>query len=144
LYVKSFIDPHAEGTAIQASDEFDHLIPSFIIKKEQALLSITPKDFSFIVEENLSDIFTILAGLGITINLMQNSALSFSIVFDDKKNNVERVIQAFEKDFELELTKSTELVTIRHYDNATIDLVTKGKAILVEQRIKDTVRMILN
>lgn len=144
LYVKSFIDPHAEGTAIQASDEFDHLIPSFIIKKEQALLSITPKDFSFIVEENLSDIFTSLAELGITINLMQNSALSFSIVFDDKKSNVERVIQAFEKDFELELTKSTELVTIRHYDNATIELVTSGKAILVEQRIKDTVRMILN
>ncbi len=144
LFVKSFIEPLAAGTEIQASEEFDNLIPSFIIKKEQVLLSITPKDFSFIVEENLSEIFTTLAELTVTINLMQNSALSFSVVFDNKKTNLALVQKALTKDFELDSTVGVELVTIRHYDQETIDLLIASKKVLVEQRIGDTIRMILS
>ena len=80
LYVKSFIDPHADGTVIQDSTEFDHLVPSFIFKMDQVLFSFTTRDFSFIVEENLSHLFNILSNAGVQINLMQNSALNFSIL----------------------------------------------------------------
>ncbi|MEY3438763.1 MAG: hypothetical protein RL265_1348, partial [Bacteroidota bacterium] len=82
LYVKSFLNPTAEGTIIQASTENDHLVPSFIFKLNQVLFSFTTKDFSFIVEENLSDIFKRLALVNAKINLMQNSAVNFSILVE--------------------------------------------------------------
>src|SRR3989338_4691723 len=95
LHVKSFIDPNAEGTTIQASGNYDHLVPSFIFKMDQVLMSFTPKDFSFIVEQNLGDIFQLLAKQGVKINLMQNSALSFSIVFDRSKIDPMQLVELF-------------------------------------------------
>ena len=99
--MKSFIDPQAEGTIIQALTDKDHLIPSFIFKMNQLLLSITPKDFSFIVEENLSDIFNRLANINAKINLMQNSALSFSIALDQDKIDLEKLVQLFQDSFDI-------------------------------------------
>ena len=81
LYVKSFIDPSASGTVIQESTAKDDLVPSFIFKMDQILFSFTTKDFSFIIEENLSDIFNRLAKVNAKINVMQNSALNFSKLF---------------------------------------------------------------
>lgn len=143
LYVKSFIDPHAEGTTIQESTAFDHVVPSFIFKMDQVLMSFTPKDFSFIVEENLGDIFQQLAFYGVKINLMQNSALSFSIVFDRSKTDPMRLVEKFKDQYEVRFNEGLELVTIRHYDQATIDRVTVDKDILVEQRTRHTIRMVM-
>lgn len=143
LYVKSFIDPHAEGTTIQESTAFDHVVPSFIFKMDQVLMSFTPKDFSFIVEENLGDIFQQLAFYGVKINLMQNSALSFSIVFDRSKTDPMRLVEKFKDQYEVRFNEGLELVTIRHYDQATIDRVTVDKDILVEQRTRFTIRMVM-
>ena len=143
LHVKSFIDPSAEGTTIQASGQFDHLVPSFIFKMDQVLMSFTPKDFSFIVEENLGDIFQSLAKQGVKINLMQNSALSFSIVFDRSKMDPMQLVEAFKGQYEVRYNEGLELVTIRHYDQATIDRVNVNKEILVEQRTRQTIRMVM-
>ncbi len=143
LYVKSFIDPAAEGTVIQASSENDHKVPSFIFKMDQVLMSFTPKDFSFIVEENLGDIFQQLAFYNVKINLMQNSALSFSIVFDRSKTDPLRLVEKFKDQYEIRYNEGLELVTIRHYDQATIDRVTVDKEILVEQRTRQTIRMVM-
>ncbi|MCC6701350.1 MAG: aspartate kinase [Fluviicola sp.] len=143
LYVKSFIDPHAEGTTIQESTAYDHVVPSFIFKMDQVLMSFTPKDFSFIVEENLGDIFQQLAFYGVKINLMQNSALSFSIVFDRSKTEPMRLVEKFKDQYEVRFNEGLELVTIRHYDQATIDRVTVDKDILVEQRTRHTIRMVM-
>jgi aspartate kinase len=143
LYVKSFIDPNADGTVIQESMENDHLIPSFIFKMNQILLSITPKDFSFIVEENLSDIFHRLATINAKINLMQNSALSFSIALDKEKIDVQKLLNLFQDSFNVKYNENLELVTIRHFDQATIDRVTEGKEIVVEQKTKQTVRFLM-
>lgn len=143
LYVKSFIDPSAPGTSIQESDEFDDHIPSFIFKMDQVLMSFTPKDFSFIVEENLGDIFQQLAFYGVKINLMQNSALSFSIVFDRSKSDPLRLIEKFKDQYNVHYNEGLELVTIRHYDQATIDRVTVDKDILVEQRTRQTIRIVM-
>jgi aspartate kinase len=143
LYVKSFINPHSEGTIIQESTEKDHLIPSFIFKMNQLYLSITPKDFSFIVEENLSDIFNRLASVNAKINLMQNSALSFSVALDQDKIDIQKLLEIFQETYNVEYTEGLELVTIRHYDQATIERVTEAKEVIVEQKTQQTVRFIL-
>jgi len=143
LYVKSFLDPKADGTAIQASSSKDHLIPSYIFKFDQALYSFTPKDFSFIVEENLSVIFGKLSALNIKINLMQNSALSFSILVDQKKLKRDEFLALFQADYEVKYNENLSLVTIRHYDDQTIEQVTQGKEIILQQRTRHTARFVL-
>jgi aspartate kinase len=143
LYVKSFIDPDEPGTAIQSSGEFDHLVPSFIFKMDQVLFSITPKDFSFIVEENLSEVFNLLSKVGAKINLMQNSALSFSFALDQSKIEIEKILALFQEDYEVRFNRDLELVTIRHYDQQTIDRVTVDKDILLEQKTRQTVRILM-
>lgn len=142
LYVKSFIDPTAAGTVIQSSMDYDHLIPSFIFKLDQVLFSITPKDFSFIVEENLSDIFETLSKSGIKINLMQNSALSFSFAVDQNKINIDHVLILFKDKYEVKFNANLELITIRHYDEATITKMIHNKTVLIEQRTRQTVRFL--
>ena len=143
LYVKSFLDPKSDGTVIQASSSQDHLIPSYIFKFDQALYSFTPKDFSFIVEENLSVIFGKLSDLNVKINLMQNSALSFSILVDQKKVKITQLLELFQKEYEVKYNEDLSLVTIRHYDEETINQVTKGKEILLQQRTRHTARFVL-
>lgn len=143
LYVKSFLDPKSDGTVIQASSSQDHLIPSYIFKFDQALYSFTPKDFSFIVEENLSVIFGKLSDLNVKINLMQNSALSFSILVDQKKVKRTQLLELFQKEYEVKYNEDLSLVTIRHYDVETINQVTKGKETLLQQRTRHTARFVL-
>ncbi|MEN9973722.1 MAG: hypothetical protein RIS20_2069 [Bacteroidota bacterium] len=143
LFVKSFIDPKAAGTVIQASSSKDHLIPSYIFKFDQVLFSFTPKDFSFIVEENLSVIFGKLSAMNVKINLMQNSALSFSILTDQKKLKKEELLSLFQDDYEVKYNEDLSLVTIRHYDEQTIEQVTVGKEIILQQRTRHTARFVL-
>lgn len=143
LFVKSFIHPDEPGTIIQESTDNDNLVPSFIVKKDQVLFSIRPVDFSFIAEENLSDIFNRLAEAGIKINVMQNSALSFSILLDQKKANPELLKSILGDHYKVWYNDELELVTIRHYDQKTIDLVSKDKTVILEQRTRQTIRLIL-
>ncbi len=143
LFVKSFLNPEAEGTIIHQSTENDNLIPSFIIKKDQVLFSFTTKDFSFIVEENLSDIFDKLTKANVTMNLMQNSALDFSILVDSKKVNVTEFISIFANDYHVKYNSALELATIRHYNDNTIAQLIENKEVLLEQRTRHTVRLVL-
>lgn len=143
LYVKSFIHPEEPGTVIQQSTSNDHLVPSFIFKMDQVLISITPKDFSFIVEQNLSDIFNRLAKVNAKINLMQNSALNFSVLLDEHKVDLDKIIQEFQDSYHVKYNTGLELVTIRHYDQATIDRVTVDKQIILEQKTRETARLIV-
>jgi aspartate kinase len=143
LFVKSFLEPELPGTVIQRSTENDDIIPSFIFKMDQVLLSITPKDFSFVVEENMSDIFKALAEVGARINVMQNSAVSFSVCLDITDYKLQLLKDRLEDQFIIKYNKGLELVTIRHYDQATIDRVTINKDILMEQKTRQTVRIVM-
>lgn len=143
LYVKSFLNPDLEGTVIQESTDNDTLIPSFIFKMNQVLISFTPKDFSFIVEDNLRRIFQVLAEVGARINVMQNSALSFSICLDMDLRRLELIMDQLADEFEVKYNDGLELVTIRHYDQATIHRVTEHKDILLEQKTRQTVRIVM-
>jgi len=143
LYVKSFIDPQADGTVIQSSTVNDQLVPSFIFKMNQVLFSFTPKDFSFIAEDNLSDIFNRLSAANAKINLMQNSALQFSILLDKEKVNIEEILALFKDIYHVKFNTGLELVTIRHYDQATLDRVTINKEIILQQKTRETARLIV-
>lgn len=143
LYVKSFIDPKADGTTIQSSTTNDHTVPSFIFKMNQVLFSFTPKDFSFIVEKNLSDIFERLSRVNAKINLMQNTALKFSILLDEEKVNIDTIKSLFEDTYTVRFENGLELVTVRHYDQATLDRVTVEKEIILEQKTRETARLIV-
>lgn len=143
LFVKSFIDPDEPGSIIQESTDKDNLVPSFIVKKDQVLYSIRPVDFSFIAEDKLSDIFNRLAQQKVKINLMQNSALSFSFLLDRKLANLEMMTKLLGDSYKVWYNDELELVTIRHYDQETINLVTKGKSIILEQKTRQTIRLVL-
>lgn len=143
LYVKSFVDPEADGTVIQSSMVKDHLVPSFIFKMDQVLFSFTPKDFSFLVEKNLSDIFERLSALDAKINLMQNSALNFSVLLDGDKSDIQKICAAFDDTYHVKFNENLELITIRHYDDATLKRVTVDKEVLLEQKTRETARLIV-
>jgi aspartate kinase len=142
LYVRSFIDLTAPGSTIDDRSENDSLIPSFIVKPNQLLISITPRDLSFIVEENLSGIFTLFAQRNVRIDLMQNSAVAFSVVADDVPRTRE-LIQQLGAEYEVRYNEGCELVTVRHYDDPTLARLTQGREVLLEQRSRTTARFVL-
>lgn len=142
LYVKSFLDPSGSGTCIKDSDK-RLPIPSYIFKVDQLLLSIQPKDFSFIGEENLSAIFNLFSRHGVKIHMMQLSAISFSVCtdYDDKK--IQPLIAELQQQYKVLYNTGVELMTVRYYDQETIDKLTEQKTILLEQRSRYTVQMVM-
>lgn len=143
LYVKSFLNPENEGSVISNIEKTEEIIPSFIFKKNQALVSISPKDFSFIAEENLSEIFKIITKNQIKINLMQNSAISFSICMDADNRHFEKLIGDLQLNFKVKYNKNLDLITIRHYNQAIIDKVVNNRKILLEQKSRLTAQLIV-
>ncbi|MFD2581025.1 aspartate kinase [Pedobacter vanadiisoli] len=142
LFVRSFIQPEGSGTAI--TKENNPLpIPSFIFKVNQALISIFPKDYSFIIEENLSNIFDLFHRHKIKINTMLNSAISFSVSVDDHPVQIEKLIKDLSQEFTVKYNKGLELVTIRYYNQQTIDRVTVEKDILLEVKSRHTCQMVM-
>lgn len=143
LYVKSFMHPEEEGTLIHSATFSDSLVPSYIFKVSQILISLTPRDFSFIDEENLSSIFGDFASHRVHINLMQNSAINFSACVDDIRERVDPLIEKLNHDFSVLYNRECELVTIRHYDQKTLSRLLVGKSVLIEQRSRNTARLVL-
>lgn len=142
LYVKPFMESDAEGTCIDA-DNTPLTTPCFISKTNQALLSLSPKDFSFIAEENLSFIFDTFAKLKVKVNMMQHSAINFSVCFDNGSSKLPKLLDAFQDNYRVLYNNNVELFTIRYYDQATIDKIVAGRNILLEQRSRYTVQLVL-
>ena len=143
LYVKSFVAPNDSGTTINDNTKLDTLVPSFIFKMNQVLISISAKDYSFVTEDSLSHIFGVFSNYGVSINLMQNSAISFSVCVDFNTQKTHQLIDELRKDYKVLYNDNLELVTIRHYDQKTIDRVTIDKEILVEQKSRTTARFVM-
>lgn len=142
LFVRSFLDPSKEGTKIH--DVQSPLpIPCFIFKVNQVLLSISPRDFSFIVEENMGSIFSMFSRHRVKINTMQNSAISFSLCVDNDAQRLSGLIEELGKHYRVLYNDNMELVTIRYYDQVTIDRVTVGKTILLEVKSRYTAQLVM-
>jgi len=143
LFVKSFVSPKDDGTVINENTKDDSLIPSFIFKMNQVLVSISAKDYSFVMEDSLSHIFGLFSQFGVQINLMQNSAISFSVCVDFDTQKTMQLIEELKNKYKVLYNDGLELVTIRHYDQQTIDRVTLNKEILVEQKSRQTARFVM-
>lgn len=143
MFVRSFINFHEQGTMVStAAIEKSVKTPIFIQKKDQRLISIRPKDYSFIIEENLGPIFSMIAKHRLKVNLTQNSAISFSLCVDNSKN-IDQLIEALKEDYEVRYNENLELITIRHYDDESINQMTEGRSILLEQKSRDTAQYVL-
>jgi aspartate kinase len=143
LHVRSFLNPTTKGTTIGKDLQTKPLIPSFIFKTNQVLISIAAKDFSFIAEENLSAIFATLAHLGIKLNLMQNSAISFSVCVDNDLVKIPKLIAKLQTEYRVRYNTDLQLYTIRHYYPSTIENLSIGKEILLEQRSRNTAQLVM-
>ena len=142
LYVKSFLNPKETGTVVRDGDKRLN-IPSYIFKVNQVLISIQPKDFSFIAEDNLSDIFEVFSKHGVKINLMQLSAISFSVCCNDDKDKIQSLVNDLQQQFKVLYNSGLELMTVRYHTQETIDYLTQKKVILLEQRSRYTVQMVM-
>jgi aspartate kinase len=142
LRVKSFLDPGAPGTLIHDC-QHPPLVPAFIRKGGQCLLSFESKDFAFISEENLEVIFGALAQARLKINLMQNSAISFSVCTDFNEMRVQRLLALLQGQFRVQYNSELTLFTIKHYDAASIERLTAGRELLLEQRTRSTFQFLV-
>lgn len=143
LHVRSFLDPGTEGTKVRSLQEWTIGTPIYIRKKDQVLISVLPRDFSFIVEENLSHIFNLLASVKVKANVMQNSAISFSLCTDNDPVRIPPLIRELQKTFEIRYNDGLELFTIRHYTEEAIRSITSGRRVILEQKTRNTVHLIV-
>lgn len=143
LYVKSFVNPNDPGTLINENTSEDSLIPSYIFKKNLVLISISVRDYSFIMEDHLSHIFGLFSQFGVRIHLMQNSAISFSVCVDNHQQKLTKLIEALNSKYLVKFNDNVELLTIRHYDDETITKITRNKEILLIQKSRNSVRMVM-
>lgn len=143
LYIRSFITPDAEGSSIGDYKTIVPETPLYIFKNNQILLSILPRDYSFIAEDNLQVIFGILSKIGIRVNLMQNSALSFSICIDNNPQLVTPLIEELKSMFRVRYNENLQLITIRYYTQEVIDRIVANRPILLEQRSRTTEQLIV-
>ncbi len=142
LFVRSFKDHQQTGTRI-GHTQTPHDLPAFIFKVNQVLIEIMPKDFSFIVEDNLSTIFQAFHQHQIKINMMHNSAVHFAVGVDQDEQKINSLLNSLRPNFNIALQSGLELITIRYYDQATIDRVLIGKEVILELRDKDTFQLLV-
>ena len=135
LYVKSFEEPLKDGTSVSKGIPIEPNVPCFILKSNQVLLKMSSKDFSFIVEDNISEIFSLLHKFQMKVELIQNSAISFSVCINNKYNRLEELISVLKLKYKVKVYDNVDLYTIRHFNKDSIKILDKhrGKKIL-EQR----------
>lgn len=143
LYVKSFLDPSIKGTAIKNTTDTFIYPPLIVLKKHQVLLQITSLDFSFITEENLKNIYDIFHGQHVKINLIQNAAISLVVCIDNREEKIQELVQELEKQYKVLRNENVQLLTVRHYTPSVFEELTKGRIILLEQRTRTTVQVVV-
>lgn len=143
LHVKSFLKPLDKGTTVGKGKKIVPEIPCFIVKKDQVLLKLSSLDFSFIVEDNISAIFKLFHDHRLKVDLIQNSAISFSVCLDNTFGGLKTLLPELEKRFKVICHEDVSLYTIRHFDEQAVESILDGYDILVEQRGKVTVQLVV-
>lgn len=142
LYVKSFLNPEADGTSVSKGKALEPEIPCFIVKKNQILISLSSLDFSYIVEENISEIFSLLHLYKMKVDVIQNSAISFSVCVDNIYNNLDKLLQHLKAKFNVTCHENVSLYTIRHYSLEAIEELEQDKTVLLKQLTQGTVQIV--
>jgi aspartate kinase len=145
LFVKSFENPLESGTTVSKGKTLDPHIPCYIVKKDQVLIRLSSIDFSFIVEENISYIFGLLHEYQMPVELIQNSAISFSVCVNNKYKRLEELILVLRSRFNVDVAEGVDLFTIRHFDTKASQFINqKGKQVLLEQRTSETAQFVIS
>lgn len=142
LVVKSFKHPEHAGTMVEKGFGIDPMIPCFIVKKNQVLISLSSLDFSYIVEENISEIFKLLHLYKMKVDVIQNSAISFSVCVDNIYNNLPKLLQHLKAKFKVTCHEDVSLYTVRHYNMEAIGQLEVDKTIVLKQMTQETVQMV--
>ena len=142
LYVKSFVDPLAAGTSVTKGELLEPLTPCFITKQNQFLISLSSLDFSFMIEENIGEVFKLLGRHKMKVDLIQNSAISFSVCIDDKYGNLEDLLIQLKQHFKVAVHKNVQLFTIRHFTEKALQTIEEGKNVLLKQVTENTVQLV--
>ena len=143
LFVKSFYDPLSPGTCVGKGVTLDPKTACFILKKGQVLLSLSSLDFSFIVEKNISDVFKLLHKYKMKVSLIQNSAISFSVVVDNTYNNLEVLLASLRSAFRVSWNEDVTLYTIRHASLNDVKSLIQNKEVLLKQESRETVQVVI-
>jgi aspartate kinase len=142
LYVKSFINPLLPGTSVSKGEDLEPKTSCFIVKKNQLLLSLSSIDFSFIMEENISEIFALFHQHKMKVSLIQNSAISFSVCMEDKFGNFNELRAILAKKFKVSYNENVSLYTIRHFTKEAAEMVEKDKVVLLKQISRETMQVV--
>lgn len=142
FYVKSFINPLLPGTSISKGVDLEPKTSCFIVKKNQLLISLSSIDFSFIMEENISEIFSLLHKFKIKVSLIQNTAISFSVCIEDKFGNFNELKTILSKKFKVSYNENVSLYTIRHFTKEAAEMVEKDKTVLLKQISRETMQVV--
>lgn len=142
LFVKSFLNPKNEGTRVSKVHGISPNVPCYIVKKDQVLVSLSSLDFSYIVEENISEIFKLLHYYKMKVDVIQNSAISFSVCFENTYNNLERLLQHLKAKFKVTCHEKVSLYTVRHYNEQAITSIEKDKTLLLKQLTQETIQIV--
>jgi aspartate kinase len=144
LYVKCFLDKDAEGSVIKKDIGNIPYPPIIVLKDNQVLVQATTKDFSFITEDNLSNLYSIFHDLKVKINLIQNAAISFIACIDNRADKVSALMLALSKDYKVTANEDVKLLTVRHFTPQKIADLTKGKTLLLRQETRKTVQVVMH
>ena len=142
LHVKSFLNPENAGTTVNKSQGIEPKVPCFILKQNQVLISLSTLDFSYVVEENISEIFNLLSLYKMKVDVIQNSAISFSVCFENTYNNLEKLLLHLKVKFKVTCHNNVSLYTIRHYNEVSIKNLEQDKTVLLKQLFQETVQII--
>ncbi|GLU42920.1 aspartate kinase [Allomuricauda sp. NBRC 101325] len=143
LHVKSFVSPKDPGTTVGKGVGIVPKVPCFIVKKNQVLLKLSSLDFSFIVENNISEIFKLFHDHRLKVDMIQNSAISFSVCLDNKFKGLQPLLEELKRKFKVVCHEDVSLYTIRHFNDEAVKSLQNGKSVLVEQRGKETVQLVV-
>jgi aspartate kinase len=142
LFVKSFLEPLLPGTSVSKGADLEPHLPCFIVKKNQLLMSLSSIDFSFIMEENISEIFALLHQFKMKVSLIQNSAISFSVCIEDKFGNFNELKAILSKKFKVAYNENVSLYTIRHFNEKASKMVEENKVVLLKQVSRETMQIV--
>ena len=142
LHVKSFLNPDAKGTKVTKGIGIEPAIPCFIVKKNQVMIALSSLDFSYIVEENISEIFNLLHLHKMKVDVIQNSAISFSVCFDNKYNKLDELLVKLKAKFRVNCYENVSLYTVRHYNDDAVKQIETNKDIVLKQLTQETIQLV--
>ena len=143
LRVRSFLHPLEAGTYVRKGQHLEPEVPCFIVKKNQILLSVSDKEFHFVMEEDISELFGLLSTYKMKVNMIQNSAISFSVCIEDNFDNFKRLIEALNPKYKVLFNKDLTLYTVRHFREEDLDKLEQGQTVLLKQLSRETAQLVV-